>query len=153
VNVPARDASELQDFAARFLLQNAFSLAGWPPPFLSQKEVDSESKPYLESAEALRAEARKLDLLRFCGSNLAIELLRVATACEGIAKRIKHPPYLIPVAPRPDQGDRRAYVLSMANVCQIAFGKSLYGTIARITTVVFGVELKPQEVRSTLRTA
>jgi hypothetical protein len=150
---PSGDASELQDFAARFLLENAFSIAGWPPPFLSKAEVRSQSEPFLEVADALRAEASKLSSLSFGGGPLADQLQEIATTCEQIAERVNHPPYFIPVASRPDQGDKtiRAYVLGMAAVCKIAFGKSLYGTITRIANVALGADLKPRAVREMLR--
>jgi hypothetical protein len=105
---PSGDASELQDFAARFLLENAFFIAGSPPPFLSKAEVRNQSEPFLEVAGALRAEATKLASLSFGGGPLADQLRKIATTCERIAERLNHPPYFMPGAPRPDQGDKQA---------------------------------------------
>jgi hypothetical protein len=41
----------------------------------------------------------------------------------------------------------------MAGVCKITFGKSLYGTVARMANVAIGADLKPQDVREMLRTS
>jgi hypothetical protein len=147
------DPSELQDFAARCFFEEAFSWAGCPLPFLSKKDVTNASEPYLEVAETLRCQASKLASLGFGQPSLVVDLQTIATACERTAARIKNPPYLIPVASRPDQGDKatRAYVLCMTAFCRIAFGRSLYGTVARTTNVALCVDLTQQEVREMVR--
>jgi len=145
--LPAELRGPLQKAAMRKLFISAAASISGVPPAITQTHVHELRQPYLDLAEQLRTDIKRLRALSV-GKKAELEVLDgLATECRLRADVIER--HEGQVVTERDGGDmkRRAYLTALAGDAKKLFGNTLYGTVAKIATVALDQKITVAMVR------
>lgn len=139
-----------QDMAVRAFFNFAHWLASGRLDLMTQKEINSNNKPFTILASRLRKDAEGLRTLGL--DKLAADAEAIASDCEKSAYIPTKPNIILPILKR-SRGDDvlRGFVLRMSAICREGFGNGLAGTVATTASVSLSKQISACLVRDIVR--